>query len=429
MLKKIGIGLLILILAFFALLFWQKGKIEKNLTALLAKNQLEVKSVALNLLPTALNLTDVRYLYPQNASEFQAKNLNFTLSLWSLLWGEVKLELIQITQGKLWNANQSLILDQIDGTLTAHSLSLSDKDKIIADWNAGRVIQPDFELDISARNAKQAQIQLKTKFSLSKHNVPFSYLNAIVQWQKPLLNQDKWHASLGKGIFSFEQNNYTLMADGFSLNQVVLGTVNANLTPEKINISIDDNVVIDGVIADQQNQQFHVIAQNANLSNWLQAFTLPVLAEGKASTKAQILLLHNQPISANAILRVEQGKIRNLNLLALISQYLSINYDENALAGMDTAFEQMDTELSWANNQLDIRTLNINHQYLDLKGKGSVDLSQNKCDVQTEIAAKKYQFVALPVRFFGNCNSLEYKVEINRSFRQQLKDFIREKLK
>ena len=52
MVKKLGIGLLIVALAFFAFMVVQKGKLEEKLTALLQSKDVQVERSDVNLLPS-----------------------------------------------------------------------------------------------------------------------------------------------------------------------------------------------------------------------------------------------------------------------------------------------------------------------------------------------------------------------------------------
>jgi len=42
---------------------------------------------------------------------------------------------------------------------------------------------------------------------------------------------------------------------------------------------------------------------------------------------------------------------------------------------------------------------------------------------------EKYKKLALPIRFFDSCYAPQYKLNIDKNFRHQLKELIKEKLK
>lgn len=52
----------------------------------------------------------------------------------------------------------------------------------------------------------------------------------------------------------------------------------------------------------------------------------------------------------------------------------------------------------------------------------NVDINLNSTD-------QRYQNLTLPINFFGNCDSPQYKINFTKKFRHQLIDAIKEKLR
>ena len=54
-----------------------------------------------------------------------------------------------------------------------------------------------------------------------------------------------------------------------------------------------------------------------------------------------------------------------------------------------------------------------------------------QCDIRLNIGMSnpKYRELSLPMHFFDTCYSPQYKIEVNKNFREQLKDYIKQRIK
>ena len=163
------------------------------------------------------------------------------------------------------------------------------------------------------------------------------------------------------------------------------------------------------------------------LETLLKAFRLPVFAGGKGDIEAELQFDRLQPERGRFLINVEQGKLQGLNFLQLVSQYLPINYSQtNELA---TPYERFIAVFRWHKQGLLIDDLHLRNKDLLIFGRGRVELDKMLCDVRLNIGIDEpqYQNLSLPMHFFDSCYSPQYKIEINKGLRDQLKHFLKEK--
>ena len=82
-------------------------------------------------------------------------------------------------------------------------------------------------------------------------------------------------------------------------------------------------------------------------------------------------------------------------------------------------------------NAVSYTHLNLKTTALLAEGAGAIDLDNVQCDVNLTLRStnEKYKKLALPIRFFDSCYAPQYKLNIDKNFRHQLKELIKEKLK
>ena len=98
---------------------------------------------------------------------------------------------------------------------------------------------------------------------------------------------------------------------------------------------------------------------------------------------------------------------------------------------MNTPYELLESRLSFENHLLKVDKMNLKTTALLGEGSGAIDLDNVQCDVNLTLRStdEKYKKLALPIRFFDSCYAPQYKLNIDKNFRHQLKELIKEKLK
>ena len=65
------------------------------------------------------------------------------------------------------------------------------------------------------------------------------------------------------------------------------------------------------------------------------------------------------------------------------------------------------------------------------EGRGRVNLQSMQCyvDLNLRPTDEKYTDIVLPIHFFNSCYSPQYEVNIDKAFRNKIKELLRRKLK
>ena len=65
-----------------------------------------------------------------------------------------------------------------------------------------------------------------------------------------------------------------------------------------------------------------------------------------------------------------------------------------------------------------------------IEGEGSINVNNMQCSVTLTIGVNdpKYRQLKLPMRFFDNCYSPQYKIDVDRGFREQLKNYLKQRI-
>ena len=99
---------------------------------------------------------------------------------------------------------------------------------------------------------------------------------------------------------------------------------------------------------------------------------------------------------------------------------------------MNTPYERFESSLSFENHLLKVDKISLKTTALLGEGSGAIDLDNVQCDVNLTLRStdeKIQKKLALPIRFFDSCYAPQYKLNIDKNFRHQLKELIKEKLK
>ena len=160
---------------------------------------------------------------------------------------------------------------------------------------------------------------------------------------------------------------------------------------------------------------------------------LPEVLSGHADFNIDFTFLHSQLIQGKLNILAQNGEILGVNLLDMVSQYFPINYNGDLLQNkeLNTRFEQFYLQLFLQQNQLIAEKIELKTPALLGQGKGIIDLNQMECNVDINLHStdQRYQNLTLPINFFGNCSSPQYKINFTKKFRHQLIDAIKEKLR
>lgn len=446
MMKKLGIGLLVVALAFFTFVLVQKGKIEDKLTALLHDAQVSAKSISINIFPSPSVVLDVVRFKTAQQSYVSAEHVKVNFD-WATFFFGNNIESIEFTNIEVGQEN-GVTLKNASGELQLMNLSPEAAAKWLADYQKGVQLKwknpPGFVLQMSAKTASDDEIIAHVKGSLHGNEVVFSRSSALIEFhQKRLFNAEKVQIEAGKGSISLGQDSYSAVFDGVKINQSLL--ISAHFQAQKAPTWHGDlqfntfhpaehselRVQFERSNNGQTNYLFN--GWNLDTETWLKAFNIPTLVSGQANFKARLMSDSMLPMEGEIQAEIKDGVISGLSLLELISQYVPINYNEEQLQQKETStkFEHFEAHFHWNPAMLQIENAELRHPRFVVRSVGDIDLVHGQCNVNSDISVNdaRYDALRLPVHFFGDCKSPQYKVKFNRTFRDQLKEFIREKLK
>lgn len=446
MMKKLGIGLLVVALAFFTFLWVKKGKIEDKLTALLHDAQVSAKSISINIFPlpnVTLDLVKFKTVQ-QSYVNVEHVKVNFD---WATLFFGNNIESIEFTNVEFGQENK-VTLKNVSGELQLMNLAPESAGKWLADYQKGIHLKwknpPSFILQISAKTASDDEIFTHIKGSLHGNEIVFSSSSTLIKFhQKHLFNAEKIQIEAGKGSISFGQDFYSAVFDGVKINQSLL--ISAHFQARKAQTwrgylrfnsfhpAEHSELTVQFENSDKGQTNYLLNGWNLDTEAWLKTFNIPTVVSGRANFNARLMSNSMLPMEGELQAEIKDGTISGLNLLELIRQYAPINYDEDKLSQEKTTtwFERLAMHFYWEPTRLQIKKTELIHPRFVVHSVGNIDLIHGQCDVNSEISLNDihYANLRLPVHFFGDCKSPQYKVKFNRAFRDQLKEFIKEKLK
>ncbi|MFZ7188103.1 hypothetical protein ACLSY8_09275 [Avibacterium avium] len=432
--KKKAIWLITLLCVGLCFLFWQKSRLTDQLSARLTQNGIEVVNVESQLFPTQLSLHNVKF--QQKARWFFFEKIVLEPNPTALLSGDLKLNEIQLHNGNIANSQWQ----GINISLKPTALSWQDIAYLLnaLPQNAPLNLQKPVQMAFSAQATRAAsQIQLQGNVQLSHNGLAFEQLAGQWQFERPLYGDVKTMAlQLKQGHLRSEvqgeTNRYQLDFTDLSINQVPFsqGKIQLEFQPHFINgkLTLAPQGNVDFQFY-QQPDRAQFSAQNIAVEQWLALFKLPVLAMGQAQLKGEVAFVDQQIEQGQASLQIANGKVKNVNLLAIVAQRLPINYDAEQLQNMDSPFELLTTQLIWDQQKMQWQNLQLRDPYFQLAGEGTVDQVNQQCDflVNLNLREKKYQNFRLPLHFFGDCYSPQYKIESTQGLKKQLKDLFKQR--
>ena len=445
--KKIGLGLFCLLILFagvaILLLNRQISKAEAELSALLQHQGMQVDLIETTFLPKpALHLHDLRFA-PAKERSVSFKNIQAQFDGLALLMSRLKIANLEFNEGVMsdsdWRIQKislkptALYTDNIGDLIRFLSMKKMEEDASDK-WS--------FDLiSANVRNAAGDRFDLTADGSIVADGL-HGNLKLSVQLVEAAYNQNKTF-ELEMLKFRFGKHSlakYAMIADSVSINNTGLGSVRAEFYVPSAQDDSSRLVLYPSACRDctaslawqqqigKKNQvQFRTM--RFPLQSLLKILKLPVFGEGESEVEAKLLFERLIPQQGKFTLNVADGKLRGLNILQLVGQYLPINYDESTLP--DTNFEQFSAVYDWNKTRLLIEKTALRSKDLYITGSGRVNTDDMQCDIRLNIGMSnpKYRELSLPMHFFDNCYSPQYKIEVNKNFREQLKDYIKQRIK
>ena len=393
--KKFALSVGIVALAIFSFLYIQLYRVQSSIVEQLAQQNIAVQSVNLSLFPPALSLENIK------TTQFSVQKLEAKLNFLSLFYDNEKLHSLNLQKITLNQNAQNSANISID--LAPFSLNQLLSKKVML--NAESHIR--IELDKPIYGNKTFN------FTFNKANLDFSTpKSALIQFVD---------ASLNNQPLGYIETH----ADFTSLRQQMV----TYIKPQCDN---DCLAVLKYQQVDNQSA-VNFSGKTFPVKRLFALLNLPEVLSGHADFNIDFTFLHSQLIQGKLNILAQNGEILGVNLLDMVSQYFPINYNGDLLQNkeLNTRFEQFYLQLFLQQNQLIAEKIELKTPALLGQGKGIIDLNRMECNVDINLHStdQRYQNLTLPINFFGNCSSPQYKINFTKKFRHQLIDAIKEKLR
>ena len=393
--KKFALSVGIVALAIFSFLYIQLYRVQSSIVEQLAQQNIAVQSVNLSLFPPALSLENIK------TTQFSVQKLEAKLNFLSLFYDNEKLHSLNLQKITLNQNAQNSANISID--LAPFSLNQLLSKKVMLNGESHIRI----ELDKPIYGNKTFN------FTFNKANLDFSTpKSALIQFVD---------ASLNNQPLGYIETH----ADFTSLRQQMV----TYIKPQCDN---DCLAVLKYQQVDNQSA-VNFSGKTFPVKRLFALLNLPEVLSGHADFNIDFTFLHSQLIQGKLNILAQNGEILGVNLLDMVSQYFPINYNGDLLQNkeLNTRFEQFYLQLFLQQNQLIAEKLELKTPALLGQGKGIIDLNRMECnmDINLHSTDQRYQNLTLPINFFGNCSSPQYKINFTKKFRHQLIDAIKEKLR
>ena len=395
--KKIAISLLIVLFAIFAFFYVQLQQAKSLLTEQLTKRDIQLETISISLFPQpVISLEKVKY------HAISAQKIEGKLPFISLVFGNPTIDEIQIQQARFT------------------------------------------ENALNSANIRMAFSDFALKQFLKK-DLTFNGSNHIwVNLEKPIYgNTATFDFLFNKGNIALRQEGESLIQfDDVQFNQQKLGyiEIHTDLTkPQKRAIAYIKPRCTTNCLAvlkfDSylQKSAVNFSGKNFPLTQLLALLNFPQTMTGTSDFNVQLAFANSELAQGKFDFNARDGELLGLNLLDMAAQYLPINYNSDLTASrnMNTPYERFESSLSFENHLLKVDKISLKTTALLGEGAGAIDLDNVQCDVNLTLRStdEKYKKLALPIRFFDSCYAPQYKLNIDKNFRHQLKELIKEKLK
>ena len=396
--KKIALMTLVVMLAIFAFFYVQLNKLESAVSAKLAQYETVFQHFSIGFFPQPyVSFEGVKH------NQISIEKLKGKFNFSALISGN-----LQLTQLDIQHIRFS------DNALNSADIHMHFSD---------------FNLD----NFQQDRVLFNGPQSL------------MLEWDKPLYGDlQRFHFRFNKGEISrFAENDFAVVFEDAELNQQPLGTLRA-----EVDLSKDTKYVIADIISDcdfvciahldyasdpdQSAVSFR--GKNYPIERLLALFNFPNTLTGNTDFDITAEFVQSQIKAGKFYFSAHEGELSGVNLLALVGQYLPINWNEAELKQKDkikTPYEKLVTSFTLNESKLKIDRITLKTTALLGQGSGQVDLNAMQCDIHLNLslANEKYADLSLPIHFFDSCYSPQYELLINKDFRNKIKELIKRKLK
>ena len=396
--KKIALMTLVVMLAIFAFFYVQLNKLESAVSAKLAQYETVFQHFSIGFFPQPyVSFEGVKH------NQISIEKLKGKFNFSALISGN-----LQLTQ-----------LDIQHIRFSDNALNSADMHIHFSDFNLDN-FQPD-----------------RVLFNGSQ--------SLMLEWDKPLYGDLKrFHFRFNKGEISrFAENDFAVVFEDAELNQQPLGTLRA-----EVDLSKYTKYVIADIISDcdfvciahldyasypgQSAVSFR--GKNYPIERLLALFNFPNTLTGNTDFDITAEFVQSQIKAGKFYFSAHEGELSGVNLLALVGQYLPINWNEAELKQKDkikTPYEKLVTSFTLNESKLKIDRITLKTTALLGQGSGQVDLNAMQCDIHLNLslANEKYADLSLPLHFFDSCYSPQYELQSNKDFRKKIKELIKRKLK
>ncbi|PRI56312.1 putative assembly protein [Haemophilus influenzae] len=261
-----------------------------------------------------------------------------------------------------------------------------------------------------------------------------------IEFNKPIYGKTKtFHFSFHKANLDFSTSESApLQFVDASLNNQPIGYIETHTAHQQIVTYIKPQCDNDCLAVLKYQQIDNQSAVNFSgkyfpVQRLFALLNLPEMLSGHADFDLDLNFSSSSLIQGKLNFLAQNGEILGVNLLDMVAQYFPINYNNDLLKNkeLNTRFEQFYLQLSLQQHQLQAEKIELKTPALLGQGKGIIDLNRMECNVDINLNStdQRYQNLTLPINFFGNCNSPQYKINFTKKFRHQLIDAIKEKLR
>ena len=396
--KKIALMTLVVMLAIFAFFYVQLNKLESAVSDKLAQYETVFQHFSIGFFPQPyVSFEGVKH------NQISIEKLKGKFNFSALISGN-----LQLTQLDIQHIRFS------DNALNSADIHLHFSD---------------FNLD----NFQQDRVQFNGPQSLT------------LEWDKPLYGDlQRFHFRFNKGEISrFAENDFAVVFEDAELNQQPLGTLRAEVDLSKDTKYVTADIISDcdlvciahlDYTSDPDQSAVSFRGKNYPIERLLALFNFPNTLTGNTDFDITAEFVQSKIKAGKFYFSAHEGELSGVNLLALVGQYLPINWNEAELKQKDkikTPYEKLVTSFTLNESQLKIDRITLKTSTLLGQGSGQVDLNAMQCDIHLNLrlANEKYADLSLPIHFFDNCYSPRYELQINKDFRKKIKELIKRKLK
>ncbi|MDG6894182.1 hypothetical protein [Volucribacter amazonae] len=384
------VGLVCIVITLF---YIKVQNLKADLAEALQHQQIVVSSpnLSLQFFPLALVAENVK-IQPPLLTPWQVDipRIELQIDFFSLLQNQIKVDQIHIINGKLFSSqhNASDPVENINLILKPTALFLTE---------------------LFSSTINQGDFATQGRFIYKKQPYQFH------------LVRGKW--------FIKQPQGYQFYADELEINQATLEKVAIQYLPSRIYFRSQQG----NIDFYRQQKGYALVGENVDIYAFWATLDIRSILTGKGKLTGFLQFENARLPIGELSFEIYQGKINGINLFNLMAQYFPINYDEQQLARqqINTDFDIGRAYLVWDQQKLWVKDLAIQTSALQLTGLGEVGLLNGQCDFQAHLTLNqpKYSTLRLPIHFFGDCHSPQYKIEMDKELRNNLKQMLKRHLR